>query len=73
LESVGGFPLGFQGFFGLENFVTNMTKTQFADKQLTLATWKKELEKIRLNMILESMKADVVVQRIKELEAEIEG
>jgi hypothetical protein len=37
-----------------------MTKTQFADKQLTLATWKKELEKIRLNMILESMKADVV-------------
>lgn len=50
-----------------------MTKTQFADKQLTLATWKKELEKIRLNMILESMKADVVAQRIKELEAEIEG
>lgn len=49
-----------------------MTKTQFAEKQIKLATWKKELQKIKLNMILESMKADVVSERIKELEAEME-
>ncbi len=49
-----------------------MTKQQYATKQLTLDAWKKQLEKIRLNMIIESMKADLVVKRIKELEEDIE-
>lgn len=49
-----------------------MTKTQFAEKQLTLAQWKKELEKTRLKMLVESLKADAIIARIKELEKEID-
>ncbi len=49
-----------------------MTKAEFANKQLELKIWRTELQKTRTRMLVESMKADEIIKRIKELEKEFD-